>query len=679
MAIFSPNLENIQRLKVRPTNGELYFLKYLERALDDSFEIYFNPFLDGDRPDIIVLKEGVGAFVIEIKDWDLVHYSIDAKNVWHVDDGKGNSAIVKSPMAQAFGYKKNLYDLHLPVLGLAEIGNPNFFNVVHCFVYVHCSSDQSLKSRYDSALKEATQELNSQNINYQQSAKSQVEFERYEKSRLYWEGKKRALSRDQRITFTIESIDRLVEKISKERPHNLFDSRIYHDFARRLQATEHTKKQGRLPRLDSNQKKLADSLNSYSKIKGVAGCGKTTILALRVINALKRHDGQILVLTFNITLRNLILDKISDFQGFRNNPRIEVTNYHQFYNSQANNAGIDMGDHIEKYSFDRAYDIDIFGDIDGLPKYQTIVLDEVQDYCSDWVKIVRDNFLAENPEMVLFGDYSQNIYGREIGRASVVARGFGKWNKLTRNYRASASSPLNQFFKDFQQEFLLSKYQDAEIIEVPDQQLGLDLEQGQIQYFKIHEGYPAKAFEIIDSFVRKYNVNPNDVVVLGTRISDLRSLSELYSSHEKVSCMYETFEDIGAGLKFVKAFENFGLCNKCKANNFSGMENTAILKSLCPKCLEDFLKDEDLNVEKIRRRKKTHFYMNGGLIKFSTTHSFKGLEAKVAFYILGHDDLPELVYTSITRSVEHLVVIDFCANNSFEAFFREKTTGVFLS
>lgn len=41
------------------------------------------------------------------------------------------------------------------------------------------------------------------------------------------------------------------------------------------------------------------------------------------------------------------------------------------------------------------------------------MIDEVQDFENEWVKIIRDNFLNHEGEMVLFGDESQNIYERD--------------------------------------------------------------------------------------------------------------------------------------------------------------------------------------------------------------------------------------------------------------------------
>lgn len=75
-------------------------------------------------------------------------------------------------------------------------------------------------------------------------------------------------------------------------------------------------------------------MSGKEKIKGVAGCGKTTIIANRAVNAFHRHDDIVLILTFNITLKNLIKDRISDVLGYRDDQHFAVTNYHQFFMSQ---------------------------------------------------------------------------------------------------------------------------------------------------------------------------------------------------------------------------------------------------------------------------------------------------------------------------------------------------------
>lgn len=79
MAIFIPSIEKIKKFKVPPTDGELSLLTFLERTLDNSFEVYFNPYLNGDRPDVLIMRKGYGVMVIEVKDWNLDNFTLNEK------------------------------------------------------------------------------------------------------------------------------------------------------------------------------------------------------------------------------------------------------------------------------------------------------------------------------------------------------------------------------------------------------------------------------------------------------------------------------------------------------------------------------------------------------------------------------------------------------------------------
>ena len=67
MAIFYPSIEKIQEFKVKPTIGEMTLLYFLKNVLDDSFEVYFNPFLNGDRPDVLIMRKDYGLMINEVK------------------------------------------------------------------------------------------------------------------------------------------------------------------------------------------------------------------------------------------------------------------------------------------------------------------------------------------------------------------------------------------------------------------------------------------------------------------------------------------------------------------------------------------------------------------------------------------------------------------------------------
>ena len=126
MAIVYPDFTTISKLRVPATEGEFFLLEYLSTKLDSSYEIFFNPFLDGDRPDIIILKKDHGAVIIEVKDWNLSSYSVNKGNKWFAYAIDGKRQQIKSPHLQVFHYKKNMFKLHLPSLGIPEAINSNF-------------------------------------------------------------------------------------------------------------------------------------------------------------------------------------------------------------------------------------------------------------------------------------------------------------------------------------------------------------------------------------------------------------------------------------------------------------------------------------------------------------------------------------------------------------------------
>jgi hypothetical protein len=393
MAKLYPDLANIDRLTVPPTDGERHLLMVLLDTLDDTYEVYFNSYLDGDRPDVIVLKPGCGALIIEVKDWNLNLYQVDFNNRWRY-----NGSVIRSPQQQAFRYKENFFNLHLPVLGLQHLKNPNFYNLISVAVYFHCASREQLKHFYDTSIAEVQEQASQSNRNRQQT--NQVEYDK----KMDWCGRARyKLERDLGISWGLDNVAKKVRTLEKLGKHPLFTLDIYEDFARRLRPPVQTQQQGIVIAFDAKQQVLTASKPGFAKVKGVAGCGKTTILAQRAINAHARHKGQVLILTYNITLRHYIRDTINRIRRGGDWEHYEVINYHAFISNQLNNCGIDLKSKLEHLSPAQRADLDaVFGMrtlFDGVEpeKYQTILIDEVQDYDTEWIKLVRDCFVSVWP------------------------------------------------------------------------------------------------------------------------------------------------------------------------------------------------------------------------------------------------------------------------------------------
>ncbi|MDP2022917.1 MAG: NERD domain-containing protein [Hydrogenophaga sp.] len=631
MAKLYPDFENINRLTVPPTNGERHLLSVLSDTLDDTYEVYFNPYLDGDRPDVIVLKPGSGALIIEVKDWNLNHYQVDINNRWRYDRN-----VIRSPQQQAFRYKENLFNLHLPVLGLQHLTNPNFYNLISVGVYFHCASREQLKHLHGTSLEEIGERA--KELNQDRQHLKQIKYDQ----QMDWCGRARyKLERDLGMSWGFDNLVNKVRMLDKLRKHPLFTPEIHEDFARRLRPPLNTQQQGVVVAFDAKQQALTVSKSGFAKAKGVAGCGKTTILAQRAINAHERHNGRVLILTYNITLRHYIRDTISRLRGGGDRDHYEVINYHAFIGNQLNNCGIDLNSKLEHLSPVQRDDLDVVFGMKSLftgvetEKYPTILIDEVQDYAPEWIKLVRDCFLCDDGEMVLFGDQSQNIYDRPSdGRASPIVKGFGDWVKLTKSYRSAGDAPLLQLFRNFQMQHLIRKYTDSEIFETKVEQISIRYDL--LCYETYGTTYDSGViFEKIQRYIRENKLNPNDIAVVSSKVELLMPLNEALKRIEKTKVMFEEAAEVDV------------LAARMDRNS--------------PQFREE--------IAKIRRRKKCFFMQNSGLIKLSTIHSFKGLEAQTVFCILTPEDEAEMVYTGITRAQKNLVVFD-SSTSRFRSFFQ---------
>ena len=132
MAQLIPSLSSIKKFNVPPTAGELAILKFLNDALDDNFEIYYQPYINGDNPDIVILKEDAGVLIIEVKDWDIDKYSLDDRGRWKL---KKDGTNIKSPFSQVNSYRINMIKLHIPELLPKVVKSPKYYAVVNTIVF----------------------------------------------------------------------------------------------------------------------------------------------------------------------------------------------------------------------------------------------------------------------------------------------------------------------------------------------------------------------------------------------------------------------------------------------------------------------------------------------------------------------------------------------------------------
>ena len=690
MAIFYPTIEKIKQFKVQPTEGEWTLLNFLKNILDDSFEVYFNPFLNGDRPDVLIMRENYGVMVIEVKDWNLNNFQLNEKRKWIYTP---NNSVVKSPIDQVLKYKNNLFDLHVKDLLKVKINDFRNFNIVSCVVYFHCAQKSSIDSLLVTPFKE--------NEKYQKFLKYNIDF--IGSDSLTENGFKALLRRRYLIA---------------NNPSRFFTKPIYDNFKRILSPTVHLQSQGQAYIYSEKQKEIIygkldkgkRTVTLEQRINGVFGSGKTTVLAARAVQAYKRalernNNPRVLILTFNITLKNFIHDKMNRVNETFPVENFIIINYHQFINAELNNLNIEFEvpkglspENLSQYLESNYYgNSKLFDEHrEEIIKYDAILIDEIQDYHRSWMDIMKNYFRDPQGDYVLFGDVKQNIYGQETMNKDVITNVVGSPNKLKFCFRSD--SKIRDLALLYQRNIFKDKYDLDDFSENGTFSFfGQELEkEGYINYMFLNGENPVTAlYNIIWGNIKNKNSNisPNDITILGYTTNLLRTfdLYYRYSSREKTNSMFETVETmymthlnyIGKNNDDDSKYSWYkNICEHLKKklfpnktqlydndivklrqhiaqlfsiydlkSQFGDMFNSR-LDEECKKCgislkaffayrehykelLEPFIKEVYSDSYKnIRDNKKLHFWMNSGTIKISTINSFKGWESEVIFLIL---------------------------------------------
>jgi hypothetical protein len=599
MAILNPTIEVIKRQKVQPTEGEWTLLNFLLNSLDDTFEIYYQPFLNGDNPDFAIMRKGSGVLLIEVKDWNLNNYYIDEKTKWRLQ--KDNTSI-KSPLNQVDNYKSNLFNLHLEELFKKSIKNKNHWATVNCAVYFHKATEQDL-------------------TNFLLENFNKVEYNAYQKYVSYFG----LLGNN---SLNKDKLNTLLTKFWLNRPSYYFDETLYNSFQRYLKPPIHQIEEGINIIYSREQQELIRSeIRPRRKIKGVAGSGKTLVLAKRAVNAYKRTNGQILVLTYNLSLKNYIHDRISDVREEFNWNNFYITNYHQFFKTQANNCNLNI------QSLGAWQDITFFESAnDNTIKYDVVLIDEIQDYMQSWLDLITKYFTHSETEFVVFGDEKQNIYDRELDENNeiIVRQIPARWNKSLNVSHRFASNIGNIAIK-FQKTIFGLKYGTDEL-KVLSQ---FDFEKRIIEYHYFHSFTSDLLFEKVYNVLERNQIHSSDAAILCSKVEILR--------------------EIDFSIRTIK--------NENTTTAFESQEEYIVHK------------ENNEKIEEIRRLRKNHFYMKTGTVKLSTIHSFKGWEIDTLFLFIEKEENQnefanaELIYTGLTRARKNLVIFNL-GNRKYDDFFK---------
>ncbi len=631
MARFEPSLEIIDRMAYdKPTQGERKLLGMLE-GLDNSFEIFFQPHINIAHPDIVILRKKCGCLIIEVKDWNLSSYRRTYGGKLTV---KNADCYLSSPFEQVQHYKSELYNRFSASMYIASKKNRNAYGVVVTSVYFSTATDKQVIDLFGCKTVVTKNE------------------KKYDNYYPFWTSEDSTVSILERIKYIL-------------RPHVSFSDSMYDDICL-LMLPSHEWGEGREPfELDPEKRKLAvPSINGQKiLLTGPAGSGKTLVAAQKAINCWRTTRKPVLILTFNVTLRNYIRDCIGrntrDMSQRARDYAFEIMHMDQFLPDMLAAVGLpkvqpsqfrksDSGEidwrAYRKFMMDR-----LEAAVKRTPKYKTIIVDEGQDIYPKWHNYMIRNFGQKNVDYLITADEKQDIYGRtSLDQKTMRIEGF-------RSVRIEGSRRLTgknmELAAAFQKQFLAEKYELDKGL-----QTSLLTDSGRQQYNRLSVSGPKERAEEIYKIIRTFvycdgGHSENDICILADNYYMIRALHTCFTTH------------LGAN--------SVEICCETEAE-YNELLNTLHVTREEVKMNKKLKAELDDGLNVIRKCRKLRFNMNSGVIKICTIHSFKGWEIENVVLLLDFGPKEaELIYTGLTRSRRNLIVIDMYGSVYGEFFRRE--------
>lgn len=604
-----PPLAELHRLPTPLTAGERAVLDLLHSRLDVSWEIYIQPFLNGLRPDFVLLNPRNGIVVLEVKDWDLdaMRYFVKDGRLWAERDGRTFLKEKDNPFSAVQRYKEEIYELYATTLP-AKSG----LRVITAGV-VFTRADRDVVLRL---------------------------FNDCRKKMAKWPNQYPVAGQRE---LSGGDIDALIP--AHRYRNNNMSSAAATELRNWLVEPDVAQEQREPLRFDARQ--LAFIRNGggarMRRLKGPAGSGKSVVLAARAAR-LACVGKRVLVVTYNITLMNYLHDLVQRCArdeetheldiASRRPCEVEIRHFHGWCKTVIETAGRapEYDDLWQQHGVQAVLDERMAllaheclleapeqprtqGENQsahaGGHRYDAIFVDEGQDYLPLWWNVLRDA-LRPGGEMLLVADPTQDVYERSASwtDAAMTGAGFrGPWNLMATSYRLPRVLAVQATL--FAREFITS---GEVVVPEPEPQQELDLYPAHLQWTQ------APANDLAQTSVRLA------LAIVSQFRPDVVAWAD-------VAILVQTIE-IGKAV-------------------------VTALRTMKFAPIHTFPEGTEQNQEEERRaakRKKLAFFKGGASIKVTTLHSYKGWEGRavvVAVEDLSSPSGAAAVYAALTRLKRH--------------------------
>lgn len=554
-----PSWNEIERFEKPLTPGEKTLARFLDENLPSFWKIFIKPELNGSFLDIVILKPG-GLMIFKV-----------------VEDFSKNNTPYNIKRELTYYQNKVIKDL-IPEMGEMIDEDPRNLTLIRTGIYVHHLNNHDASDMFD--------------------------YCRYPQ----------IIGNDD---LAPEKLHTVIRGYQFEHS-NFMKGEWALELEFWLNPPKHVEKRTRIE-LTERQKGLTKPKEGHQRIKGVAGSGKTLIIANRAANIAK--DGRkVLIITFNRALWPYIKDMVDKTPINFDWSYITFRHFHGFCIDFLYDRGIPVPsakDMKYKEYLDEIVHLILLNTekIKEKHLFDAILIDEGQDCFYESYDLL-SKFLTPRNELLLTCDYKQNIFDREEKWMDKMQEHEGKvqfrgpWIELNTVHR------LSEDIADFLLEFSNAHGIEHEHIEVDPAQSSLNVETPTLI---IWENIPSDRWliEIMNAYetlrqqqLKMGRVDLSDIVVLLLK------------------------KDIG--IEAVEFFEEHNI----PTNHLYERET-----------------------DRYGRNKKA-FWKGDKRLKISTVHNFKGWEAPSIIILIpehwsgSEENLDAVVYTAISRAQKNLIILN---------------------
>lgn len=421
---------------MRMTPGEKRLAQRLEEKLEDDYLLWYDVPVGKKQlhPDFIVLHPSRGLFILEVKDWKLdTIKSINPSTVTLLTENEVKE--VQHPLQQARDYALAVNKMLQkdPALVQQEgkyqgkLVIPYGYGVVFTNITRKAFNESELPAVFEEHLVICKDEM------YENIDAGEFQQRLWDLS-TYQFGK----------TLTPHQIDRIRWHIFPELRISAKQLSLFDDVDTATEEAPQLQIPDILKIMDLQQEQLARSLgDGHRVIHGVAGSGKTMILAYRCQHLAQVSNKPILVLCFNVSLAAKLRQVVQEDPNKIS--RIKVRHFHGWCMDLLKKYNIPRPDSREyqgeAYTEELVNRVIAAVDAKLIPvgTYGAVMLDEGHDFKPEWLKLIAQMVNPETNSLLILYDDAQNLYGekrdRKFSFKNVGIQAQGRTTILKLNYR----------------------------------------------------------------------------------------------------------------------------------------------------------------------------------------------------------------------------------------------------